>query len=81
MAYVLEVGTFEAVAMPYTYERRAQATLHRTVWKQVAIHPDDIEPLKEYAKGMAGHRFEFRITGVGEHCRFAPLPFTVEAKS
>jgi hypothetical protein len=77
MAYVLEVGTFESVKMPYTYARRAQATVYRTVWRQVAIHPSKIDPLKEYAKRMAHPSLEFRIAGVGEHCQFEPQPFKV----
>lgn len=69
MAYVLEMGTLESVKMPHTYMRRAQATLHRTIWRQVATCAA-LEPLQEYAAKIVSPRYELRITGAGEHCLF-----------
>jgi hypothetical protein len=69
MAYVLEAAIFQVVPMPYSYMRRAQATLHRTVWKQVAV-ADEIRTLEEFAASLAQEGVEYRITGVGPHCLF-----------
>lgn len=78
MAYVLEIGTFESVKMPYTYARRAQATLHRTVWRQIAMCAE-FESLERYAATIPGS-CELRITGVGEHCLFEPRSVLAEGR-
>jgi hypothetical protein len=73
MAYVLEMGTLQVVPMPRTYMRRAQATLHRTVWRQIAVC-ESAGPLEEMAAEMSKQSgVEYRITGVGQHCRAEPV--------
>lgn len=75
--YTLEVGQLQSVPMAYSYVRRAQATNHRMIWKQVAIC-DEMEPLKIRARSMARCGLEFRIAGVGEHCDMEPIPLKAQ---
>lgn len=70
--YVLEIGQLESIPLPYSYTRRAQASIHRMAWKQVLLC-NEVEPLKSRASRMTAPGLEFRITGVGEHCLFETL--------
>lgn len=67
--FALLVGSYQVIKRPYTYERRAQATSHQWVWKQMLLC-DDKQPLLEWARThppRSGQRY--RIEGLGHHAR------------
>ncbi len=59
--FMLEVGQLSTTKMPYTYERRAQATLYQIQYKQAAFGQDKDALIEFFKRNYKPHRFSGRI--------------------